>query len=64
MINRAYIHITGQPGNREMFDKLLGWRYNRKPVTTVVANLLDPGDAGRKKAMTRIKRAIAKGKQG
>lgn len=56
--------VTRLRSDREMFDELLGWRYNRTPVTAVVANLLDPGDAGRKKAMTRIKRAIAKGKQG
>jgi len=37
---------------------ILGTRGNRKPVTAVVADLADPDDPGRKKAIARIRRAI------
>ncbi|MHB1712992.1 MAG: hypothetical protein ACYCV7_16635 [Acidimicrobiales bacterium] len=37
---------------------ILGIRGNRIPVTAVVADLADPNDPGRKKAIARIRRAI------
>lgn len=56
--------VARMRSDKEIFDELLDWRYHRTPVTAVVADLSDPKDAGRKKAITRIKRAIAKGKEG
>ncbi|MBR9974879.1 MAG: hypothetical protein KFF77_04815, partial [Bacteroidetes bacterium] len=50
--------------DREIFDAVLGPSYERTPVTVVAANLVDPKDPGRKKAIARIKRAIAKGREG
>lgn len=49
---------------KEGFNDVLGWHHHRLPVTAVVANLADPKDAGLKKAITRLKRAIAKAKEG
>jgi hypothetical protein len=41
-----------------LFDDVLGWRGSRIPVTAVVANLADPEDRGRKKALARVRRAL------
>lgn len=66
MINRAYIHITGQPGagTTTLMEAVLGPHCHRTPVTAVVSNLADPKDPGRKKVMARVKRAIKAGKEG
>jgi hypothetical protein len=40
----------------------IGWRGHRRPITAVVANLADPGDAGRKKAVGRVRRTIRQGR--
>ena len=44
---------------RPRFEDILGRRGTRIPVTAVVANLADPEDRDRKKALTRVRRAIA-----
>ena len=41
-----------------LFDAILGRRGSRIPVTAVVANLADPRDAGTKKAVARVRRAL------
>ena len=41
-----------------LFDAILGFRGSRIPVTAVVANLADPRDAGTKKAVARVRRAL------
>jgi hypothetical protein len=41
-----------------LFDDILGFRGSRIPVTAVVANLADPRDAGTKKAVARVRRAL------
>lgn len=41
-----------------VFDDILGYRGNRIPVTAVVANVADRNDAGTKKALARVRRAI------
>jgi len=40
------------------FNDILGTRGYRTPITTVVANMADPRDAGRKKAVARVRRTI------
>ena len=40
------------------FNDIIGWRGHRRPITAVVANLPDPGDAGRNKALGRVGRTI------
>ena len=44
--------------DKELAADILGARGNRIPVTAVVANLADPDDPGRKKAIARTRRAI------
>ncbi len=41
-----------------VFDDILGYRGNKIPVTAVVANMVDRNDAGTKKALARVRRAI------
>jgi hypothetical protein len=41
-----------------LLDDILGFRGSRIPVTAVVANLADPRDAGTKKAVARVRRAL------
>ena len=41
-----------------LFDDILGFRGSKIPVTAVVANLADPLDAGTKKAVARMRRAL------
>lgn len=41
-----------------VFDDVLGARGSKIPITVVVANLLDARDAGRKKALARVRRAL------
>ena len=41
-----------------LFNDILGWRGHRTPITAVVANISDPRDAGRKKAVARVRRTI------
>ncbi len=41
-----------------LFDDILGSRGSKIPVTAVVANLVDPEDRGRKKALARARRAL------
>ena len=44
--------------DKELAADILGTRGNRIPVTAVVADLTDPNDPGRKKAIARTRRAI------
>lgn len=44
--------------DKELVADILGTRGNRIPVTAVVADLADPNDSGRKKAIARTRRAI------
>jgi hypothetical protein len=44
--------------DRAVFDDVLGFRGNKTPITVVVANLLEPRDPGRKKALVRVRRAL------
>jgi len=41
-----------------LFNDILGWRGHRTPITAVVANISDPRDSGRKKAIARVRRTI------
>ena len=41
----------------DVFEDILGWRGKRIPVTAVVADLADPTDRGRRKALARVRRA-------
>jgi hypothetical protein len=41
-----------------LFDDVLGVRGTKVPITAVVANLSDPKDAGLKKALSRVGRAV------
>ena len=41
-----------------LFNDIVGLRGNRLPTTAVVANLADPRNAARKKAVARVRRAI------
>lgn len=44
--------------DRALFDDILGWRGHRTPITAVVADLTDPRDPGRRKALARIRRSL------
>jgi hypothetical protein len=44
--------------DKELAADILGTRGNRIPVTAVVADLADPNDAGRKKAIARARHGI------
>jgi hypothetical protein len=44
-----------------LFTDILGMRGNKIPITAVVANLSDPKDAGLKKALGRVGRAMRRG---
>jgi hypothetical protein len=41
-----------------LFSDILGTRGHRTPIMAVVANMADPRDAGRKKAVARVRRTI------
>jgi hypothetical protein len=41
-----------------LFNDLVGWRGHRVPITAVVANIAHAHDAGRKKALGRVRRTI------
>jgi hypothetical protein len=41
-----------------LFKDILSWRGYRTPITAVVANLVDPSDTGRNKALGRVRRTI------
>ena len=43
---------------KELFNDVLGFRGSRTPITVVVANLAQPADAERKKALARVRRAF------
>jgi hypothetical protein len=43
---------------KRLFDDILGSRGTHTPITAVVANLADPNDAGRRKALARTRRAL------
>jgi hypothetical protein len=45
----------------ELFKDVLGFRGSRIPITIVVANLAQPDDPGRKKALARVRRAFRSG---
>lgn len=44
--------------DRAVFDDVLGFRGTKIPITAVVADLADGDDAGSKKALARVRRAI------
>lgn len=44
--------------DEEVFGDILSFRGSRTPITAVVANLAEPADPGRKKAMARVKRTL------
>lgn len=44
--------------DRALFDDILGWRGHRTPITAVAADLTDPRDPGRRKAVARIRRSL------
>ncbi len=44
--------------DRALFDDILGWRGHRTPITVVVADLMDPRDPGKRKALVRIRRSL------
>lgn len=44
--------------DQALFDDILGWRGHRTPITAVVADLADPRDPGRRKAVARIRRSL------
>jgi len=45
-----------------LFHDILGTRGTRTPVTALVANLADPEDPGRRKAVARVRRALPAGR--
>jgi hypothetical protein len=44
--------------DQELYDDILRFRGSGIPITAVVANLTDPDDPGRKKALRRARRAL------
>jgi hypothetical protein len=42
----------------KLFNDVLGFRGSRIPITIVVANLAQPSDPGRRKALARVRRAF------
>ena len=42
----------------KLFNDVLGFRGSRTPITAVVANLAQPSDPGRRKALARVRRAF------
>jgi len=44
--------------DKAIFQDILGWRGQRIPITAVIADLADPRDAGLKKMLARIGRAL------
>jgi hypothetical protein len=44
--------------DKKLFADIVGFRGNRIPITAMVANLADPDDPGRKKALARVRRAL------
>jgi energy-coupling factor transporter ATP-binding protein EcfA2 len=44
--------------DRALFDDILGWRGHRTPITAVVADLTEPRDPGRRKALARLRRSL------
>ena len=42
----------------QLFAAILSWRGNRTPITAVAADLLDRGDVGRRKALSRARRSV------
>jgi hypothetical protein len=44
--------------DRAVFDDVLGFRGSKIPITAVVADLADRDDAGTRKALARVRRAI------
>jgi hypothetical protein len=50
--------LVADVGRLRLFDDILGFRGSRIPITAVVANLADPRDAGTKKAVARVRRAL------
>jgi hypothetical protein len=43
-----------------LFNDILGWRGHRTPITAVAADLTDPRDLGRRKAVARIRRSLTR----
>ncbi len=46
--------------DEDVFRDVIGLRGNRIPVTAVAADLSNPKDAGTRKALARVKRALGK----
>jgi hypothetical protein len=44
--------------DNDLLADILGPKGSRIPITTVTANIADPDDTGRKKALARVRRAI------
>jgi hypothetical protein len=44
-----------------VFNDIVGYRGTKTAVTVVIANLLDAKDAGRKKALARVRRELRAG---
>jgi len=55
---RLLSEVTRMRKDPELYKDVIGWRGSKTPITAVVANLLDGQDAGRKKAIARVRRAI------
>ena len=43
-----------------LFNDILGWRGHRTPITAVAADITDPQDPGRRKAVARIRRSLTR----
>ena len=43
-----------------LFNDILGWRGHRTPITAAAADLTDPRDPGRRKAVARIRRSLTR----
>ncbi len=41
-----------------LFNDIVGWRGHRLPITAVVADIVNPSDAGRRKALRRVRRTL------
>jgi len=52
------IDVARIRNDEAVFQDVLSFRGHRIPITGVIADLADPADAGRKKALARGRRAI------
>lgn len=56
--DRLLVELARIRGDEVVLKDVLSFRGHRVPITAVVADLADPADAGRKKAVARVRRAI------